>query len=113
MRVQIEPLDHQPDSLVIKVEGVVDSTTLEDFFRAIAGVFSGDTKNLLLDLSGMSFISSGGLSVISDVYKKAHALGGKVFIVGASEQVRELFGVVGFERIFPFYRDIHEAKENL
>ncbi len=113
MRIQIAELAGRPGTVVVKVEGVVDSTTLEDFFRTVSGAFAGEAKNLLFDVSSLSFISSGGLSVISDAYKKAQSRGGAVFIVGASDQIKELFGIVGFDRIFPFYRDLNAALEAL
>ncbi len=113
MRLRISPADNRPDTAVVRVGGVVDSTTLEEFFRAISGTFTPGVKNLLLDVSGMSYISSGGLSVLQDAYKQAGTRGGQVVIVGAGEQIKELFSVVGFHRIFVFYRDIDAALEAL
>ncbi len=113
MRLQISEPDGQPGTVVAKVEGVVDSATLEDFFRAISGIFTGGTKNVVLDVSHMSFISSGGLSVLQDAHKKAESRGGKVLIAGVNEQIRELFEVVGFHKIFPLYRDLDAALEDL
>ncbi len=113
MRLQVSVPDGRAGTVVAKVEGVVDSTTLEEFFRAISGIFADDTKNLLLDVSRMNFISSGGLSVLQDAYRKAESRGGKVFIVGASEQIRELLEVVGFQRIFPMFRDLDAALADL
>jgi len=113
MRLQISEVDGRPGTVVARVEGVVDSTTLEVFFRTVTGIFTPEVKNLLLDVSGMSFISSGGLSVLQDAYEKAEARGGTVLIVGANEQIMELFGVVGFQRIFAFYRDLNAALQAL
>ena len=113
MRLQISEVEDRPGTVVAQVEGVVDSTTLEEFFRAVSGAFTPEVRNLLLDVSGMSFISSGGLSVLQDAYKKAEARGGTVLIVGANEQIMELFGVVGFQKIFAFYRDLNTALQTL
>ncbi len=113
MRLQISEVDNQPDTVLARVEGVVDSTTLEEFFSNLSGVFIRELKNLLLDMSRMSYISSGGFSVLQDAYKKAEARGGTVRIVGASEQVEELFGVVGFQRLFAFYEDLDAALQTL
>ncbi len=96
---------------VIEVEGVVDSTNVEEFFGFINSVFKQGFKSMVLDMAFTSYLSSGGLSVIADAYKRAEGLGGKLVMVHASEMVRDLFEVAQLDRIIEFYDELEQAKE--
>ncbi len=98
---------------VVEIDGVVDSTNVEDFFGFINSVFKQGAKNIVLDMAFASYLSSGGLSVIADAYKKAKGMGGKLVIARASEMVRELFEVAQFEKIIEFYDEMEKAIEAL
>ena len=94
---------------VVEVEGVVDSTNVEEFFGFINSVFKRGFKSIVLDMSFTSYLSSGGLSVIADAFKKAESLGGKLVVARASEMVRDLFEVAQFGRFIEFYEELDEA----
>lgn len=94
---------------VIEVEGVVDSTNVESFFTFINSVLKKDVPGLVLDLSRTSYISSGGVSVIVDACRKLEERGGKMALAGASEMVRDVFEVVGIDKLLPCFDSVEEA----
>ncbi len=94
---------------VIELEGVVDSTNLEDFFSFINSVLKQGKKCIVLDLENTSYISSGGISVIIDACRKAEQEGGKLVLAQASDMVRELFRLVQFDRMGELYDSIEGA----
>lgn len=109
MAWRVNELEPGGGKAVVELEGVVDSTNLEEFFAFINLVFKQGVNRIVLDLEYTSYISSGGLSVIIDAYKRAQKEGGKLVIARASEMVSELFEVVQFEKIIEFYPDLEEA----
>ncbi|MBC7230708.1 MAG: STAS domain-containing protein [Actinobacteria bacterium] len=111
MAWKVRESDPERSLAVVEVAGVVDSTNVEEFFGFINGVFKKGMKNVVLDMAFASYLSSGGLSVIADAYKKAQAMGGKLVIARASEMVRDLFRVAQFEKIIDFYEELEEAVE--
>ncbi|RJP35636.1 MAG: anti-sigma factor antagonist [Actinobacteria bacterium] len=94
---------------VVELEGIVDSTNLEDFFAFINSVFKQGFNRIVLDMEFTSYLSSGGLSVIIDAYERAAKEGGKLVIARVSDVVQDLFGVVQFDQIIEFYADLDEA----
>lgn len=48
----------------IEVEGEVDLATVDELQAAIDDVFNGDSKNLVVDLTGTSFMDSTGLKTL-------------------------------------------------
>jgi anti-anti-sigma factor len=106
---KVEEIDEEGQKAVIELEGVVDSTNVDQFFGFINSVFKKGIKRMVLDLEYTSYLSSGGLSVIIDAFKKAQSEGGKMVIARPSDMIKELFEVVQFERIIEFYDSLDEA----
>ena len=98
---------------VVELEGVVDSTNLEDFFAFVNSVFKQGFKSIVVDMEYTSYLSSGGLSVIIDAYKKAEKEGGKLVVARATDMVRELFEVAQLDQIVEFHDSLDEALEAL
>ncbi|MBN2026321.1 MAG: STAS domain-containing protein [Actinobacteria bacterium] len=94
---------------VVELEGIVDSTNLEDFFAFINSVFKRGFRRIVLDMEFASYLSSGGLSVVIDAYKRAEREGGKLVIARASDMIRDLFEVVQFDKIIEFHENLDEA----
>jgi anti-sigma B factor antagonist len=95
--------------VVIELEGIVDSTNLEDFFSFMNSVFKRGTNRIVMDMRFTSYLSSGGLSVIIDAYKRADREGGKLVIARASDMVCDLFEVVQFDKLIEFHDSLDEA----
>jgi anti-sigma B factor antagonist len=109
MAWRVNEIEPGSGKAVVELEGVVDSTNLEEFFAFINLIFKQGINRIVLDMEYTSYLSSGGLSVIIDAYKRADKEGGKLVIARASEVVSELFEVVQFEKIIEFYADLEEA----
>ena len=85
------------DILTIIPEGRLDSSTSGEFAEYIEAGFTGDIKKLVLDFSGVDFISSKGLRVIVSVYK---GLDGRAMeINGANNAVMEIFRLSGLLKV--------------
>ena len=58
----------------------------------------GDTKNLVLDLKGLEYISSAGLRVLLAAQKKMQKIG-SMKVINVCEDVMEVFEMTGFADI--------------
>lgn len=94
---------------VIDIDGVVDSETVEEFESIIDGVLEGGCYNLVLDLAGMNYINTAGLSIIADTFKKAQQNKGALKILNATETIKELLDVVRFTKIIDLYEEEGDA----
>jgi anti-sigma B factor antagonist len=101
--------DQAGQKIVIELDGIVDSTNVEEFFKFVNSLFKEGNNRIVLDLENTSYLSSGGLSVIIDAYKRAQKEGGKLVIARASEALNDLFMVVQFEKIIEFYDNLEAA----
>ena len=82
---------------VIEVVGRLDTITAPALDKTINEDI-GDTKNLVLDVKGMEYISSAGLRVLLTAQKKMQKIG-SMKVTGVCEEVMEVFEMTGFADI--------------
>ena len=106
-------LDHArfADVVVLSPVGRVDHTTAEAFEAALAPHLAGcaaGRDHLVLDLSGVDYISSAGLRVLMLAAKKAKAQGGYLAVAAVQPLVQEILEISKFTlvlRVVPTVRD--------
>ena len=82
---------------IIEVVGRLDTITAPALDKTINEDI-GDTKNLVLDVKGMEYISSAGLRVLLAAQKKMQKIG-SMKVTGVCEDVMEVFEMTGFADI--------------
>ena len=82
---------------IIEIVGRLDTITAPALDKTINQDI-GDTKNLVLDVKGMEYISSAGLRVILAAQKKMQKIG-SMKVTGVCEEVMEVFEMTGFADI--------------
>lgn len=85
-------------TLTLRPEGRLDSVTSDDLSAVLAEHFTADVGTLVLDLSGVDFISSKGLRVLVSVYKGLN--GRTMTLTGANTSVKEIFRISGLAKTF-------------
>ncbi len=97
---------------IVKVSGVVDSETVDDFGSALASLVEKGEFQILLDIEDLSYINTAGLSVIADVFKKARQNQGSLKIMNAPEAIKELLEIVRFTRIIDLFENEDAALDS-
>lgn len=83
---------------VVTLDGELDghsATIAEDIGAALRR-----SPEVVLDLSGVRYMSSAGLRVMLTVYRQAQCLGTCVAVVGLSDELRMLMRATGFLTFF-------------
>ena len=82
---------------IIQITGRLDTITAPALDKTINEEI-GDTKNLILDMKGLEYISSAGLRVLLSAQKKMQKIG-SMKLTGVCEAVMEVFEMTGFADI--------------
>ena len=82
---------------IIKIVGRLDTITAPALDKTINEDI-GDTKQLVLDVKGMEYISSAGLRVLLAAQKKMQKIG-SMKLIGVCEEVMDIFEMTGFADI--------------
>ena len=68
---------------------------------------------LIIDLSEVTYINSGGLRCLVTIWRQARQQEGDVVLCSLSERIDQLFKVVGFEKVFKIFDTCSAAQEAL
>ena len=85
------------EQTIIEIIGRLDTITAPALDKTIQEDI-GDTKNLVLDVKGMEYISSAGLRVLLSAQKKMQKVG-SMKVINVCEAVMEVFEMTGFADI--------------
>ena len=93
----------------IVVEGRLDAATVPTLEPALQRLLFEGQARLVVDLSGVNYISSSGLRALLTARRQARSRGGDVFLCSLHPRVREIFEMVGFVSVFGLYATRDEA----
>ena len=97
------------DIILLTVIGYVDTTTCKDLARQIREFMDENHLQIVVDLGGVSYISSAGWGVFVGEIKNIRERGGDLKIVQMTAEVIEVFEMLEFNRILNHYETIEEA----
>lgn len=97
---------------VHKVGSVLDSSSSRNEQNSILALLD-QGKDVILDLSECTYVSSAGLRVMLFAYKTAAVNGHKLYLVGVSDEVRDVMSITGFEHFFQYFDTVEECKKNI
>ena len=94
MKIEIK---RTAEETTIELVGRLDTTTAPALDKTINEDIA-DTKNLVLNLKGLEYISSAGLRVLLGAQKKMQKIG-SMKVTNVREEVMEVFEMTGFADI--------------
>ncbi|HEY1797886.1 MAG TPA: STAS domain-containing protein [Stellaceae bacterium] len=100
--------DNDGDVAIFRLSGRFDSAAAGFAEGGLGSAVTG-TPRLVLDLSGLDYISSAGLRVILVLARKVQQAAGKLALFGLRPTVREVFTVSGFDTIISIQPDAAAA----
>ena len=94
---------------VIAPVGRIDTTTVGAFDARLAALLAAASPRVVVDFSGVDYISSAGLRVLLVAARRVQAAGGgRLALCALGEPVRQVFQLAGFLPLFTI-RDSREA----
>jgi anti-anti-sigma factor len=105
--VRIEKKDG--DITILHVNGHLDSVSTGSFENILGDVIRSGGYKLIVDLSDVSYISSGGWGIFTGEVKKLREKGGDVVLAGMTPEVYDVFDLLGFGEILVSFYSVDEA----
>lgn len=99
----------EKDITIVTVSGRIDAITAPEFESSLDGLITSGERTLLINLSGLGYISSAGLRSILSSAKKLKSLSGEIFFTGLQGPVEEVFQISGFKSIFKIFPTENDA----
>ena len=93
---------------IVHLNGRLDTITASAFESKILSCIVPKAR-LVVECSGLDYISSSGLRVFLVAQKKISETGGQLSLCSLQPNIREIFDISGFSNIFSIYSDLESA----
>lgn len=87
------------DVLILRISGRLDAVSSPNAERAIFDYINNGQHKLLLDFSGVDYLSSAGMRMLLSVTKKLKTLAGKLVLFSVTNNVMDVLKMSGFDHV--------------
>jgi len=95
------------DITVLLPVGRIDTMAAAELDQALQSAMSAGKHNMVVDMSGVEYISSAGLRALAAVQVRSRAEGGDMKLAGLNARVTRVFNIIGFDLLM----SIHDTPE--
>jgi serine/threonine-protein kinase RsbW len=108
---EVRPLT--PSFLLVRLKGMLDAGTAVEMEMALSSHLRNPAvKTIVLEVPELTFVSSSGLRVMMVIIKTLVPRDGKLYMVGAQDQVAALFRMSGMTKWINFRDCLQDCEAN-
>ena len=100
---------HDSQTSIVRLNGRLDITSAAETKRLFATTVQNGTPRIVVDLEGISFIDSSGLSALVSGLRSSRQAGGDLRLASAGEQPRAVMALTSLDQVFQLYPTVAEA----
>jgi anti-anti-sigma factor len=102
-------IPHNDSTILVKVEGQAGVVGLQELQFSFVQIIARRTRVAVLDLSGLTFISSLAMGLVVGLRRDLARWNGCVMIAGCPSIIVEAFDVAGLTELFTFHASAEAA----
>ncbi|WP_399895023.1 STAS domain-containing protein [Streptomyces sp. BBFR51] len=95
---------------VLELTGDLDHHTAPEVRAALPGIDLRPDQQLVIDLGGLTFCDSSGISVLIAARNHTLAADAGIALAGVPGRVSRIFGMVGLDQVFRTYPTVDAAE---
>jgi anti-sigma B factor antagonist len=88
---------------LVGLSGRLDQTVTPKVETALLKELEEDNSQLIVDMTDVSYVNSGGLRCLLTAWRKANDQEGRIVLCSLSDRVKNVFEIVGFDKVFEIY----------
>lgn len=111
--MKLEYTELQDGIRLIKLEGRLDLNGTYSIEVQFVNHCAGEKVRVLVDLSGVNYVSSVGIPMLVNTAKSVVGRGGKMAFIKPQEDVLKILEMVGVTQVIPIYNDQKTAIKEL
>lgn len=92
----------ETNNRVVFLEGRLDTATSLQVQKELQPLIDNPKSDVILDCTQLAYISSSGLRIFLGILKATKAEGHQVYIRGLNNDLRQVFTMTGFIKLFEF-----------
>ncbi|MFC8425815.1 STAS domain-containing protein [Streptomyces sp. NPDC057236] len=109
LRVHARPLG--AGRHLVTVEGALDLHTASQLADILQPLLLTSGQSVLVDLSGVAFLDSTGLTCLIAAYRTARSTGARLALIAPGERVRRMLALTGTDRVLHSYATVDSVPD--
>ncbi|MEU8591937.1 STAS domain-containing protein [Streptomyces sp. NPDC048664] len=97
---------------VLEISGELDHTTAPELREACTAITLRPGQRLVLDLAGMTFCDSSGITALIAARNHALAAQADIALAAVPPHTLRVLRIVGLDQVFPIHPDSHTATQS-
>lgn len=97
------------DILILRIKGRLDAISSPLAEKKVFDCINNGQVKLLLDFSGVSYLSSAGMRMLLSTTKRLKSLSGRLIVCFVSPNVMDVLKMSGFDHVLEIVREETEA----
>ena len=94
---------------VVSLNGEIDLSNHAVLRAGLNDLIVGGAVDLVLDMSGVTFLDSTGLGALIGTRRRVHAFHGSLAIVLTDDATRRVFEITGLDKVFDLHSTLDTA----
>ncbi|WP_179166806.1 STAS domain-containing protein [Streptomyces sp. CB03238] len=107
LHVTIRPIDGS--RAVIGVSGALDLRAAPTLRRHALKLIEQGQYRLLIDMAGLGFCDSAGLSALIGIWHGARGAGGELLLAGVPDRLMRMLKITGVDTVLPVHPTVDDA----
>ena len=98
--------DHHGGVAIVRVgETRLMYPILSDFSTAVSGLVAAGQKQILIDLTPVTYVDSATIGCLMDLYRQVHSAGGHLKLSGVQKRVETMLTMTGAQNFIEIHAD--------
>ena len=82
---------------------------LSDFSSAVSGLVAGGNREILIDLTPVTYVDSATIGCLMDLYRQINSAGGRLKLSGVQKRVETMLTLTGAQNFLEIHADVPSA----
>lgn len=95
---------------VLTLQGKIDGDTFHGLIERAEKLIGAGHKKLIIDMAGVSYMSSAGLVALQSIHSRLHEVGGRLAVAALTSDVGRVVEMTGPPDWLNIYPDVAGAK---
>src|SRR3954447_10968151 len=98
--------DHHGGVAIVRVgETRLMYPILSDFSTAVSGLVAAGQRQILIDLTPVTYVDSATIGCLMDLYRQVHSAGGHLKLSGVQKRVETMLTMTGAQNFIEIHAD--------
>ena len=103
----------EDEILIVALNGRIDGANASEVQKALENALAPEDRGLVLDMEGVTFMSSAGLRIVAIMINRTRAKKTRFALCSLSGPVMEVLATSGFSKMVPVLKTLEEARASM